>query len=303
MSRKTRADYLAALQPILEMFTSGAIPEATERALLVEPDDNGEPKPMARWSFNNQLLGWANQTGDARTVRQWNAVGRKVTKGSKAFYIWAPIVIDKIDKQVDGEFIVEDGKKKPRTRGVLIGYRTIPEFRIEDTSGEPVPEHIEAPSPDNAPPLLEVAQHWGIAVEYGYAGNGNGMEALGSYIRDACTESAEQIDLRTHDVGVFVHALAHAAHVRVAQARNERLADTPHWKREIVAEVAAAALVRHVGLTPMDGHAYPHITAHAKAAGVEPLEAVMGVLRDVKDVLGQVVTARAEAALAALAGD
>jgi hypothetical protein len=293
-TRQTRADYTRALLPILDMFESGEIPEATERSLLVEPDDNGQQRPIDRWSFNNKLVAWSVKTQDARTCRQWNAVQRRIEKGSKAFYIWAPIVID---KAVEGEFIVEDGKRRPKTKGILIGYRTIPEFRVEDTSGEPVVERVDAPSPANAPAFMEVARLWDIDVNYAWS---KGTDSFGAYVRDAETEADEGITLASHDVQMFLHALAHAAHKRVVEKRGGKLGDVAKWKREIVAEVSAAAMVQHVGLTPETGVTYPHIAKYAREANMEPMNAVLAVLRDVKDVLGLVVEARAEAVLQTL---
>jgi hypothetical protein len=279
------------------MFESGEIPEATERSLLVEPDDNGQQRPIDRWSFNNKLVAWSIKTQDARTVRQWNAVERRVVKGSKCFYIWAPIVID---KQIEGQFLVEDGKRRPKTKGILIGYRTIPEFRVEDTSGEPVAECVDAPSPANAPAFMEVARLWDIDVDYSWVHTSKGTGNFGAYVRDAETEADEGITLASHDVQMFLHALAHAAHKRIVEKRGDKLGDVAKWKREIVAEVSAAAMVQHVGLTPEKGVTYPHIAKHAREANMEPMNAVLAVLRDVKDVLGLVVEARAEAALQAL---
>ena len=293
-TRQTRAAYMQALLPILDMFESGEIPEATERSLLVEPDGNGQQRPIDRWSFNNKLVAWSVKTQDARTCRQWNAVQRRIEKGSKAFYIWAPIVVD---KAVEGEFIVEDGKRRPKTKGILIGYRTIPEFRIEDTSGEPVVERVDAPSPDNAPAFMEVARLWDIDVNYSWS---KGTDSFGAYVRDAETEADEGITLASHDVQMFLHALAHAAHKRVVEKRGGKLGDVAKWKREIVAEVSAAAMVQHVGLTPETGVTYPHIAKHAREANMEPMNAVLAALRDVKDVLGLVVEARAEAVLQTL---
>ena len=301
-TRQTRADYTRALLPILDMFESGEIPEATERSLLVEPDGNGQQRPIDRWSFNNKLVAWSVRTSDARTCRQWNAVQRRIEKGSKAFYIWAPIVVD---KAVEAEFIVEDGKRRPKTKGILIGYRTIPEFRIEDTSGEPVVERVDAPSPDNAPAFMEVARLWDIDVNYDWK---SAQVEFGEYVRDAATESDEEIVLRTHEVHAFLHALAHAAHKRVVEKRGEKLGDVAKWKREVVADVAAAAMVLHVGMEPTEppsaewnqGDSYRHIAKYAREANMEPMNAVLAVLRDVKDVLGLVVEARAEAVLQTL---
>lgn len=278
MPRQTRADYLAALKPILDMFRSGDIPEATERTLLKEPD--GNERPIDRWSFNNQLLAWAARTEDARTFKQWKTVGRHVL-GPSDFRIWAPIMVPKATghKGPDG---------KPLTRMILIGYRTIPEFRIENTDGDPVPEHIDEPKPANAPPLMEVANVWKMNVIYAWAKDEN-----------LTTEFNGGVLLHSHDLVAFFSALAHEAHKRF---KGKDYKDVEGWKKKVVAEIATAALIQHVGLDAGEPVHYPQIDAYAREAGFEPLEAVLQTLRDVKGVMSQITTARAEAVMQSLAG-
>jgi len=97
----------------------------------------------------------AHDTEDARGFRQWQKIGRRVKKGAKAFYILAPIrkkVPVKIRREV--ERINENGETEivevEETIYVdkLVGFKSIPVFRYEDTEGKPLPEenfNIEIP--------------------------------------------------------------------------------------------------------------------------------------------------------------
>jgi hypothetical protein len=67
---------------------------------------------------------YLNNTEDARGFRQWQQAGRRVNKGSKAFYILAPMF-----KKVE-----ENGEEFQQ----LIGFRSVPVFRVEDTEGTPI---------------------------------------------------------------------------------------------------------------------------------------------------------------------
>src|SRR5262249_48555857 len=82
----------------------GRAEAAAQKILRAFEDTNSLPKPLAqvfisrrdnphcrKWSWGNQLLVILNNYTDARGFRQWQAVGRNVKKGEKAFYILGPI--------------------------------------------------------------------------------------------------------------------------------------------------------------------------------------------------------------------
>ena len=70
------------LQKIVPLFSSKQLPDMCAKAII-----NAPAKPSSKWSFGNQLLMLLAGTTDARGFRQWNEVGRSVSKGSKAFFI------------------------------------------------------------------------------------------------------------------------------------------------------------------------------------------------------------------------
>ena len=75
-----------ALNNVLKMFETGSLPEAVARTFI----QAGHGRPCDSWSLGNRLLMYIAGTDDARGLKQWNQVGRKIKKGAKAFYILAP---------------------------------------------------------------------------------------------------------------------------------------------------------------------------------------------------------------------
>jgi len=69
---------------ILEAFQAGNVPKALAPIFVRRKDD----VPCRAWSWSNQLLTALAGHSDARGYRQWQAVGRHVRKGQKAFH-WA----------------------------------------------------------------------------------------------------------------------------------------------------------------------------------------------------------------------
>lgn len=80
------------------------------------------------YSFNNQLLIWAQSLGKATQVagyKAWEKKGVHVRKGQKGMKILAPII-----KKIE-----EDGKEESR----VVGYRTVTVFDISQTDCEEAP--------------------------------------------------------------------------------------------------------------------------------------------------------------------
>ena len=117
-----------AAKRILELFQE---PDRLPKALapiFIHRDDN---KPCRAWSWSNQLLTALAATDDARGFRQWEKVGRHVTKGSHAFHILGPVSVKRADTD-------DTGKKTDRY--VTVGFKSIPVFRYEDTEGDALPD-------------------------------------------------------------------------------------------------------------------------------------------------------------------
>ena len=136
----------ACLQEIVQLFKSGNVPKAL--AMVTIPPQAGIPS--AKWSWSNRLLQFMTDTSDARGFRQWQQAGRQVKKGSKAFHILGP----KTRKVTDTDNTGRDTEKI-----VVVGFFTIPVFRVEDTDSEPLPYEPASP-----PPLVDVAHRFGLQV-------------------------------------------------------------------------------------------------------------------------------------------
>ena len=91
---------------------------------------NDENVPCRRWSWHNQLLTVLSGTSDARGMKQWNNVRRKVKRGSKAIWILAPCLKTITEKDDNGQ---------DRKRNILYGFKGTPVFAVEDTEGKTLP--------------------------------------------------------------------------------------------------------------------------------------------------------------------
>nr|WP_067929596.1 ArdC family protein [Alicyclobacillus shizuokensis] len=182
----------AATKKLLDMWETGELPQAVART-FIEPKGD---RPCDKWSLANRLLMVAHDTFDARGFKQWEEAGRKVKKGAKAFYILGPVT-----KTVTRED-PETGEEIRRL--VVVGFKAIPVFRLEDTEGDPVT--VPNYDPPVLPPLMNVAQAWGIPVRY--APKTGRFYGLYHPVRD-------EIILCSHDEITFFHELAHAAHNRI----------------------------------------------------------------------------------------
>jgi hypothetical protein len=247
------------LEQILKKFESGKIPNALASTSLPPLD-----VPCSKWSLNNRLLVFWAGTQDARGIRQWKEVGRYPKKGSKASYILTPTLIKKKDEEAG-----EETEKE-----ILTGFRCVPVFRVEDTDGDPLnTPDLEPPSP---PPLIEVAEAWGISVQY-LPSN----ESYWGYF----SPSDKRIALCTHDEQVFFHELAHAAHEKV----KGKLKVRQDWQQEIVAELTATTLMHLYGKRPNDGAGYKYIRAQAQRIGKDVYAACLSVVADTGKCLDMIL--------------
>lgn len=256
----------AALQSIVEKFETGEVEGTFAKAFISRQP--GSERPIDRWSILNRLIAWANGTEDARTFNAWKRAGRHVKKGAKAFYIVGP-------KKITVERENEDTGEVEKFQ-VIVGWKPVAEFRIEDTEGEPV--EIPDYTPDEFPELIEVAESWGVEVRYAPGSSGF---AYGS------TDTQRRIELFTHDRQTFWHELAHVAHAKVLADRDEKMKMQQDAKQEAVAELAAATLANLYGC-PNDRYSYNYIQGYS---GGDVMSLVAEVLTDVEKVLDLILDA------------
>ncbi len=252
----------AAIEKLVALLESPEAPDMIARS-IIHPMANHEI-PSAKWSASNVLIMLMNGTEDARGYQQWQAVGRQVNKGSKAFHILAP-TIKKVKEEKDG---TETEKE------VVIGFHAVPVFRYEDTEGDALPDEAVY-MPVTLPPLMDVAEKLGITVswrpfegkEYGY------------YRKDAA-----KIVLRSHDAEVFFHELAHAVHYEVCDVTT---GSRERSRKEVVAEMSAAVIASIYGYQNEGTH-IDYIKGWARAQKQDPGKFIIGLLSEVKAVVTKI---------------
>ncbi len=241
------------LLKIVEMFQSNDIPKAIKEVTFPPFE-----VPSNKWSLANKLIMFFSGTADARGFNQWKTTERTVNRGAKAIYILAPNMIKKTVCPSCKASLSPKAEKchscgatisASSTKPVLAGFRAIPVFKVEDTTGEPLEyQRIEIPEL----PLLDVAKSWGINVR-GVAFQGTYM----GYYR----HSDKVIGLATPEEKTFFHELAHASQDRLGMLKKEK----DRIFSEVTAEISALVLSELVGKgNPNHGATYEYIKHHIK---------------------------------------
>jgi hypothetical protein len=209
-----------AMDTLLKIFNEDNL-EKVARAVF-----KGDAIPSDKWSFLNRILMYLNNTEDARGFKQWQQVGRYVKKGSKAFYILAPIF-----KKLIEEKTLEEGLIKKLEKQILAGFKAIPVFRFEDTEGEPI---IKEEYKVNIPfEFNSIIQELGLKViPKRFCGS-----AYGSY-----NLLSKEIQLASPDIEVFLHELSHAVDDRLNGLKPGQRKD-----QEVTAEFSGAVIGHLMG--------------------------------------------------------
>jgi hypothetical protein len=243
-------------QRIVDAFKQpGSLPKALAPIFIRRNDE----VPCRKWSWHNQLLVALSGTSDARGIRQWNTVGRKLKKGCKGIWILAPCIKTIRDKNDKGE---------EEKKNIVYGFKGIPVFAVEDTEGNPVPGNERYDEWVRNLPLVKVAEGWGIHVG---TYSGEGRDALG-YFQFGTGRKA--IMLGTENLSTWAHELVHAADHHLTKLVDDRNL------LEIIAELGSAILLEAIGYRyEADlGGAYAYITHYAESAGKAPVRACIEVL-------------------------
>jgi hypothetical protein len=264
MQDKTKA----AVDKLMDLFTGEVdMAQAITNVALIRRQKTGAP--CENWSLGNNLIMLMNDTTDARTFKQWKAVGRHPVKGSKAFQILRPVKIWITEKDE------ESGEE--RRKQIIIGFSGINVFRYEDTDGE----EIERPEyqPVSLPPLYDVAKALEVSVDYAPGQGG----VLGYY-----APNQKHIRMLTHGERTWFHELAHAADDKVGTLKG-----ASYKSGEVVAETVAAVLAELYGFGDDAEHlgSRSYIEAYA---GENAGKAIMKVLARVEKVLDLILSTEAQ---------
>jgi len=250
------------LEKIVALFSSRELPDLCTKALISAPE-----KPSSKWSLGNQLLMLLAGTSDARGFRQWNEVGRWVARDKKAIWILGPVRKKVKQEPVQGDPDGNDVKE------ILVGFKAIPVFRLEDTAGQELPVY----QPRSPPPLTEVAEKFGMKVQYA---------RLGPEMYGATDHTTKTIILASEDWDVFFHELGHATH----RSFEPKSGHGQEPEAETVAQLVAATLARLYG-RPADSFSWSYIALYAQSNNPQRVGRLcMRVLDKTKKVLDLIYT-------------
>ncbi len=271
---KTTDTAAAASAKLLNLFENPEQLPAALAKVYLRPAAQGAP--CEHWSFGNRLLLALADTCDARGFKQWQEAGRQVRKGAKAIHILAPST-KKITE--------DDGTEKT----IVMGFRGVPVFRVEDTEGPALVEPL-APSFIDSLPLIEVARAWGITVNILPGGSYYGIYCPGQ----------NRIGLAVENLSTWAHELIHAADDRAGNLTERG----QHWRSETVATFGSAVLLTLIGEGEHAdlGGAYRYIEAYAQGAKLTPVQAALKTLDRMNVAISLILeTAAAQGPAAALA--
>lgn len=267
-------DVKTASEKMLEMFRSQDFgPQLALTIIKRRDDDPTNALPCNKWSIGNRMLMYfLGKTDSAATFLQWKNLNRRVVKNAKSFCIFSPITCKSKKKKDDGseEDVV-----------IVKGFRPVPVFRIEDTIGV----NLDVPDyrPPELPPLYDAAEALGIKIYW----KPTSRPVYGYY-----RPGDNSITLSSTDYVVWFHELAHAV--------REKLADTKADpdREEIIAETSASVLMEmQFGDHSYQQQAYQYIQSYCADKSPEAvIKAVMGVLKNVEEVINKILDAANEAA-------
>ena len=221
-----------AIKKVVEILKTGNIEKI---AYAVYKTQRGYPSDS--WSFLNRLIMFCHDTEDARGFGQWNRVGRRLKKHTKAIYITVPGFVKTRTTN-------EKGEVEEETRRI---YMAKPVYRFEDTTGTPREE--DRFKPDIPANLAQVAKGLGLEIKakrftggtYGYF-----------------SASQKEIALMSPELDVFLHELAHGVDNKI----NGKLKGGQDSNQEIIAELAAEVVGYLLG-RKLNGRSRDYITGYS----------------------------------------
>lgn len=263
-----------ASEKLFEMFKSQEFgPQLSLSIIKRRSDDPTNSLPCMQWSIGNRMLMWfLGKTDMAATMLQWRNLNRRIVKGAKAFPIFSPITYKAKKKKEDGT----------EEEVVLVkGFKSVPVFAIEQTIGV----NLDMPDykPPQMPPLYKAAETLGIRVYWKPI-----SQAAYGYYRPG----DNSITLSSTDYVVWFHELAHA----VRQILADTNADPD--REEIIAETTASVLMEmQFKDHSYQEQAYEFIRRYCADKSPEyVIRTVMGVLKDVEEVINKILDAADESA-------
>ena len=255
-----------AIQNLLDQFAKQDFP-AEVGWQIIRRQSGLHAVPSDSWSSGNRWIMLACGTTDARGFGQWHQAGRRVKPGSKALYICAP----------NARKITSDDDDDPEAaKTIAAGFRWIPVFRVEDTTGKPV-STVDY-TPKILPPLFDAAAKLGASVKWQPFDG----KALGRY-----RPSSKEIVLSDQTALTYYHELMHHLDSQVEPIRPGRLAEA-----ELVAEFGGSVLCAIQGITGYESSSYRYLRSYADGKESEVvLRSIMAIAARVEKLVGIVLDA------------
>jgi len=237
---------------IVQAFKEGNLPEAIKLSYIEDPDPN---KPMKKYSLCNRFLIHLQGTKDARGSNQWKEVEREVDYSKHPYKVhilkpnfsiacrkcsegsyWGKQMtfkgkIGRASKYVCSDCGLEfltNQEDRSKIKQMLTGFSTIYLYKVEDTTGKPLPTH----KPKKLPCLFKVGEKWNIPLSYDGSSHGEYGYTTG-----------EKIVLCSEDESVYAHELMH-----VADFKNNKKINGQDPTQEIVAELGSCVIMEIFGM-------------------------------------------------------
>lgn len=259
---------------LIEMFESGDFAEALQWISKMHNYSLWNRILIATEYHRRGIEGKRHVAG----LRAWDTkFKRKVVKGAKAIWIFAPIFSYKNATDGNGNPVVEKGKNK-RVKDRLVGYKVVPVFAVQDTEGDPIPEMVEMPliqSQDDSPEankilssLIEHAETMGVPVRV-IARDEDERGALQQGAEGYYVHASKSITLCSegkagHLAMVMAHELAH--HVAHEQEAKLKFRMGEYADHEVVAQGAAYVVCDRLGLDVTE-FTLPYVAGWGKNIG------------------------------------
>ena len=263
------------LEKIILEFKNGKIAKTiSDVPFIKDPNDN---RPCWNWTLKNRILMVMQGTFYARNIIQWNAINRTIVTNSKAIYIIKPRIeygcmkCTKKEKQnvwliyqkskqsfvcnkckFSSDYVKIADTSDADVLKRIRGYGCQPEFRIEDTVGESIPEY----KPAKIPPLVDVATKWNIGIKYKMDPT---HRTMGSFRLET-----NDIHLGTENAGIFFHEISHAADNILLEKKGKHLKGGQDTVQEAVAQLSACVLSELYGTGSTKAFTFEYLRQYSK---------------------------------------
>ncbi len=225
-----------------------------------------------RYSWNNTVRIQAQCPHATRVagLRTWNRLGHRITAGSTAIWVWAPIVKRAVNEAT--------GREEER----VVAFRPVPTFDVSQLSTlaeRPLPTPLP-PLPDDAEEAYAVARRrieaTGIVVEERpLPGNIEGVSLGGRIVVRAGLSSRRRLWVLTHELA---HELLH---------HGEEPDATPRAQRELEAEGVSFVVGAVLGVENTGARDYLLTYGITPEALRNSLATIQGTVRRVLAILGE----------------